>query len=415
MKKTITKILVFIILIIPVFQTKAWLAELEPQLNPWVWAFLKSFVSSNLWNLDFLKKIVEIINRDLNKYTPTQQIALTYFKLLIEENLNWGTNIPTLPWTNPITPWYTWTQVSKMKRWKQEHLNYWFKDFNTSRTITLTSMTEWALKSAIAWGWTIKIPAWTINISGQIMLNNNTKLIWAWMWKTILSYRWGWADWIIRLSWHTNVVLQGFTLDCNQVKAKSHWIWVIWAPSNNFLFKNVEVKNLWPKAKWPEKFDISESSWIMIWYNWWAHFTIDWCRILDVAQHSIGLHDNPTWYWVVKNNYIKWSFMGIDISSRVHDVELFNNEITDCLFWWKFAWSNRVYFHDNYIHDLYYFEYDDSGTKQKDAKTGFAYQWTNWDVEIKNNLFYWSFNHIVNKWSWSAQVSWNTVLQTPLK
>ncbi len=110
MKKIIIKILIFIILIIPVFQTKAWLAELEPQLNPWVWTFLKSFVSLNLWKLDFLKKIVEIINRDLNKYTPKQQVALTYFKLLIEAAINWNS-------------WWTWVvtwniPVPKVNNWK---------------------------------------------------------------------------------------------------------------------------------------------------------------------------------------------------------------------------------------------------------------------------------------------------------
>ncbi len=110
MKKIIIKILIFILLFIPVFQTKAWLAELELQLNPWVWAFLKSFVSSNLWKLDFLKKVVEIINRDLSKYTPTQQVALTYFKLLIESSINWDS------WWTLVWGWnFT---VPKVNNWK---------------------------------------------------------------------------------------------------------------------------------------------------------------------------------------------------------------------------------------------------------------------------------------------------------
>jgi hypothetical protein len=284
-------------------------------------------------------------------------------------------------------------------------------------------MTEWALKAAIAWWWTIKIPAWTITFTSQIVLNNNTKLIWAWMWKTILSYKWGWADWIIRLSWNNNVVLQDFTLNCNEVKAKTHWIGVIGSPSNNFLFKRVEIKNLWPKSRATEedkhqKYDLSESSWIMIWYNWWSNFTIDSCVIRDVAQHSIWLHDAPTKNWIIKNNYIRSSFMWIDISSRVSNIELFNNDIADCLFWWKFAWSSNIIFHDNYIHDLdYYVYYDNPQAKtwpQHDASTWFAYQWTSWNVEIVNNLFY-NVKKTVARWSWSAKVSWNKLLNSPLK
>ncbi len=114
MKKITTKILIFILLFIPVFQTKAWLAELEPQLSPWVWAFLKSFVSDNLWKLDFLKKVVEIINRDLNKYTPKQQVALTYFKLLINENLSWIDNIQQKYYGKYIKQDGTFYQIKKI-------------------------------------------------------------------------------------------------------------------------------------------------------------------------------------------------------------------------------------------------------------------------------------------------------------
>ncbi len=386
MKKIIIKILIFILLFIPVFQTKAWLAELEPQLSPWVWAFLKSFVNANLWKLDFLKKIVEIINRDLSKYTPTQQVALTYFKLLIEE---WISNWWTYKVENPIKFNIPWWDIVVWTNW------YWFKDFNTSRTVTLTSMTEWALKSAIAWGWTIKIPAWTINISGQINLKSNTKLIWAWKNNTKIHYTWWSLFWIFKIKWINNVVIQWITLD-----GKWAWWWkIVWIHTawwaKNILIKWNRITNLWT---WDR---VSEG--MIFWRNDVWYFTFDSNELTNIWLHWLETHWSDAWgsgrshHWIISNNIFKDNWMGMDISSYSHHIDVLNNTFIDNNWWAKIVNAQNIKFNYNKF-------------SQKGWWYTFDFQQTDWygfhnkNIEFAYNKKIWPITSIDQWWEY-----WNNV------
>ncbi len=316
--------------------------------------------------------------------------------------------------------WWNWTVWARVAlNWTQKYANYWFRNFNTTKTTTISSMTESALRAAVAWWWTIIIPAWTININWNITPNSNTKIIWAWAWKTILSYKWPWVHWIIKINGKTNIVLQDFTIDWNNVMNKSHGIHVTWS-AKNFLIKWLHIKDIWAKERWRAKFDPNpaksdESSWMAIWYSGWSNFTIDWNTVSDVAKHWIFTQWTAS-YWIIKNNYIKNSFMWINTSGWAKYIEVFNNEIEGTLFWWKFAWSSNSSFHDNYIHNLFKFSYIRDWKRENDSQTGFAYQLTWPNMEILDNQFYWQFHLVVTSWWWAtvARNSGNKVISSPL-
>ncbi len=320
MKKIITKILIFILLFIPVFQTKAWLSELEPQLNPWVWAFLKSFVSSNLWKLDFLKKIVEIINRDINKYTPTQQIALTYFKLLIESSINWNSwwwlvYWSWLPWVAINNP--TWKcsflnpckegDFCRIKTWEcfpLVHKDRWFRWFKLSwRTIQVSCNTA-DIKAKINSAWdgdTVLIPSWC-TFSWRITFTNDKVVIrWWWMWKTIFN-------WMFEPK-TKDVIISDMTIHA------SWYMWWIDAYRNtgwNMLFERLEID--WAWRAWDIK--ITKN----------PYFTVRYCKL------SNSLH------WVANKMANK---------SQIYSNEAFNNSN----YWMDSSTVDKVEIAWNYFHN----------------------------------------------------------------
>ncbi len=347
MKKIITKILIFILLFIPVFQTKAWLAELEPQLSPWVWTFLKSFVSSNLWKLDFLKKVVEIINRDLNKYTPKQQVALTYFKLLIEAAVNWNSwwtwvvtwNIPVpkvnnwkIPfnwkyvkvdslWNVQINEWWTWKPFFPICIYWATYWNWWVPSklnlyksywFNCVIKTKINQESLNAIKAAwmklILQTW---LSAWEFKPKIELLKNNNFATLLFYYsdneWSNRSAYDWHKEKkWIINQydpNWHPIYFLNWVPGDA--LKQDQNW------RVSDITWSYVYERRYSEAENWPTKIITLEKNWtkqpvVMAQLNFWVWWDNGdsnastepiWRKMTPLAMASVAVWARWLGYW----------------------------------------------------------------------------------------------------------------------